>query len=180
MQDQLIQSIVGTGVPTVVVLINGRPLSINYAAAHVPAILETWYPGQEGGTAVARVLFGDVNPGGKLTITFPRSVGQLPDFYDHKPSRNRSYIFASRGPLFPFGHGLSYTTFKLDNARVEPAEIPPSANTTVSVDVTNTGDREGDEVPQLYIHQRVNSVTRPVLELRGFQRVHPRAAKKLR
>ena len=178
MQDQLIQSIVETAVPTVVVLINGRPLSINYAAAHVPAILETWYPGQEGGTAVARVLFGDVNPGGKLAITFPRSVGQLPDFYDHKPSRNRSYIFASREPLFPFGHGLSYTTFKLDNARVEPAEIPPSANTTVSVDVTNTGDREGDEVPQLYIHQRVSSVTRPVLELRGFQRVHLRAGEK--
>jgi beta-xylosidase len=177
-QDQLIQTIVETGVPTVVVLINGRPLSINYAAAHVPAIVESWYPGQEGGTAVARILFGDVNPGGKLTITFPRSVGQLPDFYDHKPSRNRSYIFASREPLFPFGHGLSYTTFKLDNARVEPAEIAPNANATVSVDVTNTGDREGDEVPQLYIHQRVSSVTRPVLELRGFQRVHLRPGEK--
>jgi beta-xylosidase len=177
-QDLLIQTIVETGVPTVVVLINGRPLSINYAAAHVPAIVESWYPGQEGGTAVARILFGDVNPGGKLTITFPRSVGQLPDFYDHKPSRNRSYIFASREPLFPFGHGLSYTTFKLDNARVEPAEIAPNANATVSVDVTNTGDREGDEVPQLYIHQRVSSVTRPVLELRGFQRVHLRPGEK--
>jgi beta-glucosidase len=177
-QDQLIQSIVETGVPTVVVLINGRPLSINSAAAHVPAILEAWYPGQEGGTAVARILFGDVNPGGKLTITFPRSVGQLPDFYDHKPSRNRSYIFTSREPLFPFGHGLSYTTFKLDNPRVQPAEITPNANATVSVDVSNTGDREGDEVPQLYIHQRVSSVTRPVLELRGFQRVHLRPGEK--
>ena len=161
-----------TGVPTVVVLINGRPLSINYAAMHVPAIIESWYAGQEGGTALARVLFGDVNPGGKLPITFPRSVGQLPDFYNHKPSRNRSYIFSSREPLFPFGHGLSYTTFKLENVRVEPAEIAPNANATVAVDVTNTGDREGDEVPQLYIHQRVGSVTRPVLELRGFQRVH--------
>lgn len=171
-QDQLIQSIVETGVPTVVVLINGRPLSINYAAMHVPAIIESWYAGQEGGTALARVLFGDVNPGGKLPITFPRSVGQLPDFYNHKPSRNRSYIFSSREPLFPFGHGLSYTTFKLENVRVEPAEIAPNANATVAVDVTNTGDREGDEVPQLYIHQRVSSVTRPVLELRGFQRVH--------
>jgi beta-glucosidase len=171
-QDQLIQTIVDTGVPTVVVLINGRPLSINYAATHVPAIIESWYAGQEGGTALARVLFGDVNPGGKLPITFPRTVGQLPDFYNHKPSRNRSYIFTSREPLFPFGHGLSYTTFKLENVRVEPAELAPNANATVSVEVTNTGDREGDELAQLYIHQRVSSVTRPVLELRGFQRVH--------
>lgn len=122
-----------TGVPTAVVLINGRPLSINYAAMHVPAIIESWY-GQEGGTALARVLFGDVNPGGKLPITFPRSVGQLPDFYNHKPSRNRSYIFSSREPLFPFGHGLSYTTFKLENVRVEPAEIAPNANATVAVE----------------------------------------------
>jgi beta-glucosidase len=177
-QDQLIQSIVETGVPTVVVLINGRPLSINYAATHVPAIVESWYAGQEGGTALARILFGDVNPGGKLPITFPRSVGQLPDFYNHKPSRNRSYIFSSREPLFSFGYGLSYTTFKLENVRVEPAEIAPNANAKVSVDVTNTGDREGDEVPQLYIHQRVSSVTRPVLELRGFQRVHLRPGEK--
>jgi beta-glucosidase len=171
-QDQLIQTIVETGVPTVVVLINGRPLSVNYAATHVPAIIEGWYAGQEGGTALARVLFGDVNPSGKLPITFPRSVGQLPDFYNHKPSRNRSYIFSSREPLFPFGHGLSYTTFQLENVRVEPAEITPNANATIAVDVTNTGTREGDEIPQLYIHQRVSSVTRPVLELRGFQRVH--------
>lgn len=122
---------------------------------------------------MARALFGDVNLGGKLTITFPRSVGQLPDFYDHKPSRNRSYMFTSREPLFPFGHGLSYTTFRLENARVEPAEIASSANATVTVDVTNTGDREGDEVPQLYVHQKLTPVTRPVLE-RGFERVHLR------
>jgi beta-glucosidase len=170
----LIQTIVETGVPTVVVLINGRPLSINYATTHVPAILESWYAGQEGGTAIARVLFGDVNPGGKLPITFPRTVGQLPVFYNHKPSRNRNYIFTSREPLFPFGHGLSYTSFKLEDVRVESAEIAPNENTKVTVKVTNTGDREGDEVPQLYIHQRVSSVTRPVLELRGFQRVHLR------
>jgi beta-glucosidase len=171
-QDQLIRTIVETGVPTVVVLINGRPLSINYAATHVPAILESWYAGQEGGTALARVLFGDVDPGGKLPITFPRSVGQLPDFYNHKPSRNRSYIFTSREPLFPFGHGLSYTSFTLENVRVDPPEIAANENTRVTVKVTNTGDREGDEVPQMYIHQRVSSVTRPILELRGFQRVH--------
>lgn len=170
-QDQLIKSIVETGTPTVVFLINGRPLSINYAAGHVPAILEGWYLGQEGGTAAANVLFGDVNPGGKLPISFPRNVGQLPDYYDHKPSLNRSYLFNGRKPLFPFGWGLSYTTFRLDHLRVDPAAIGTGGETTVSVDVTNTGSREGDEVAELYIHQRVSSVTRPVMELRGFQRL---------
>ena len=173
-QHQLVQSVVETGVPTVVLLINGRPLSINYIAEHVPAILEGWYLGQEGGTAAASVIFGDVNPSGKLPISFPRSVGQLPDYYNHKPSRNRSYIFTSRAPLFAFGSGLSYTTFKLDNLRVSPQTILPGGSAKVAVDVTNTGGREGDEVPQLYIHQRVSSVTRPVLALRGFQRVHLR------
>lgn len=177
-QDQLIKAVVETGVPTIVLLINGRPLSINYAAFHVPAILEGWYLGQEGGTAAARVLFGDVNPGGKLPITFPRSVGQLPDYYNHKPSRNRSYIFTTREPLFPFGHGLSYTSFKFENLHVEPATILPGGTAEVTVDVTNTGDREGDEVPQLYIHQRVSSVTRPVLALKGFQRIHLKPSEK--
>lgn len=177
-QDQLIQSVVETGVPTIVVLINGRPLSINYVAQHVPAILEGWYLGQEGGTALARVLFGDVSPGGKLPITFPRSVGQLPDFYNHKPSRNRSYIFTSREPLFAFGYGLSYTTFKFENLHVEPSTIAPGGTAKVSVEVTNSGDREGDEVAQLYIHQKVSSVTRAVLELRGFERVHLRPGEK--
>jgi len=171
-QEQLVKAVVETGVPTAVVLINGRPLSINYVAGHVPAILEGWYLGQEGGTALARVLFGDVNPGGKLPISFPRSVGQLPDYYNHKPSRNRTYAFASRQPLFPFGHGLSYTTFRLDQLRVEPSSILPGGGVKVAVTLTNTGDREGDEVPQLYIHQKVSSVARPVLALKGFQRVH--------
>jgi beta-glucosidase len=171
-QNQLVQAVVETGVPTIVLLVNGRPLSINYIATHVPAILEGWYLGQEGGTAAARVLFGDVNPGGKLPISFPRSVGQLPDYYNHKPSRNRSYIFTPRDPLFAFGHGLSYTTFQLDNLRLESANITPAQNAKVRIDVTNTGASEGDEVPQLYIHQRVSSVTRPVLALKGFQRVH--------
>ena len=181
-QDQLIKAIVETGKPTVVFLINGRPLSINYAAEHVPAILEGWYLGQEGGTAAARVLFGDVNPGGKLPISFPLSVGELPDYYDRKPSRNRSYLFHGpsdhipgwvngRAVLFPFGWGLSYTTFKFDNVRLEPSEIGAAANTTVSVDITNTGTRAGDEVVQLYIHQKIASVTQPVKQLRGFQRV---------
>jgi len=177
-QDQLIQAVVETGVPTAVFLINGRPLSINYAAEHVPAILEEWYFGQEGGTAAAQVLFGDVNPGGKLPITFPRSVGQLPTFYNHKPSRNRTYIFSSREPLFPFGFGLSYTSFRFENPRVEPDVIAPGQSATVRVEVRNTGNREGDEVPQLYIHQLVSAVTRPVKELRGFQRLHLRPGEK--
>ncbi len=177
-QTELVRKIVETGVPTVVFLINGRPLSINYAAEHVPAILECWYLGQEGGTAAAQVLFGDVNPGGKLPITFPRSVGQLPDFYDFKPSRNRSYIGTSRQPLFPFGYGLSYTTFKFENASVDPQRIMLGQSAVVRVDVTNTGAREGDEVAQLYIHQRVASITRPVKELRGFRRIHLRHGEK--
>ena len=170
-QNDLVKAVVETGTPTVVLLINGRPLSINYIAEKVPAILEGWYLGQEGGTAAANVIFGDVNPGGKLPITFPRSVGNLPDFYNHKPSANRTYAFSTRKPLFPFGYGLSYTTFSFDNLRVEPAQIISGATAKVSVDITNSGSREGDEVAQLYIHQRVASVTRPVMELKGFHRI---------
>src|SRR5215469_4931885 len=173
-QNELVRKMVETGVPTVVFLISGRPLSINYAAEHVPAILEGWYLGQEGGTAAAQVLFGDVNPGGKLPITFPRSAGQLPAFYNFKPSRDRSYLGTSRQPLFPFGHGLSYTTFKFENVSVNPQRIKPGQTATVRLDVSNTGSREGDEVAQLYLHQRVASITRPVKELRGFRRIHLR------
>jgi len=170
-QETLVRSIVETGKPTVVFLINGRPLSINYEKEHVPAILEGWYLGEQGGTAAANVLFGDVNPGGKLPISFPKSVGQLPDYYDHKPSRNRSYLFAGREPIYPFGYGMSYTTFRFANLRIEPQSIRTGGNAKVSVDVTNTGNRSGDEVAQLYIHQRVASRTRPVMQLRGFKRV---------
>lgn len=170
-QNDLVKAVVETGKPVVVLLINGRPLSINYIAEKVPAILEGWYLGQEGGTAAANVLFGDVNPGGKLPITFPHSVGDLPDFYNHKPSDNRSYAFSTREPLYPFGYGLSYTTFKFDNLRVEPSQIQTEGMAKVYVDVTNTGSREGDEVPQMYIHQKIASVTRPVKALRGFQRI---------
>jgi len=170
-QEALVQAIVETGKPVVVLLINGRPLSINYVKEHVPAILEGWYLGEQGGTATANILFGDVNPGGKLPITFPRTVGQLPDFYNHKPSRNRTYLFDSREPLFPFGYGLSYTQFHFENVRVEPKSILPGGSAKVSVDITNTGNRAGDEVAQLYFHQRVASVTRPVMQLRGFKRV---------
>lgn len=170
-QDELVARVVETGTPTVVFLINGRPLSINYVAEHVPAILEGWYLGQEGGTAAANVLFGDVNPGGKLPITFPRSVGELPSYYNHKPSLHRPYLFAKSGPLFPFGWGLSYTTFQFKNLRLSEAAIGTEGQTTVSVDVTNTGSRKGDEVAQLYLRDRVSTVTRPVQELKGFERV---------
>lgn len=170
-QDELVKQILATGKPAVVFLLNGRPLSINYIAEHVPAILEGWYLGQEGGTAVADVLFGKYNPGGKLPITFPRSVGQLPDYYYQKPSARRGYLGASIQPLFPFGWGLSYTTFKYSNLRASPDSIGPEGQTKVSVDVTNTGNVRGDEVVQLYIHQLVSSVTRPVKELRGFRRI---------
>ena len=170
-QEALIKAIVETGTPTVVFLINGRPLSINYEKENVPAILEGWYLGEQGGTAAANVLFGDVNPGGKLPISFPKSVGQLPDYYDHKPSRNRSYLFDGREPIYPFGFGLSYTQFHFDNVRVEPTMIKTGGEAKVTVDITNTGSRAGDEVAQLYIHQRVASRTRPVKQLRGFKRV---------
>jgi len=170
-QEQLVEAVVATGKPTVVLLLNGRPLSINWIAEHVPAILEGFYLGQEGGTAAAAVLFGDKNPGGKLPITFPRSVGDLPAFYNHKPSANRTWAFSTRKPLFAFGHGLSYTSFQLENLRLEPKQIAVSGTAKVMVDLTNTGSREGDEVAQLYVHQKVASVTRPVMQLRGFERV---------
>jgi beta-xylosidase len=170
-QDDLAKAILATGKPTAVLLIHGRPNSINYAAANVPAILDGWYLGQETGTAVADVLFGDYNPGGKLPITVPRSVGQLPDYYYQKPSAKREYLGTSTQPLFPFGYGLSYSTFKYSNLRLAPETIGPQGQTKVSVDVTNTGKLRGDEVAQLYIRDEVSSVTRPVKELRGFQRI---------
>jgi beta-glucosidase len=170
-QDELVQAVLDTGTPTVVLLINGRPLSIATIAERVPAILEGWYLGQATGTAVADVLFGDANPGGKLPITFPRSAGQLPFFYNHKPSARRSYLFTPPGPLFPFGHGLSYTTFRFDNVSVSPDQIAPDEKASVRVQVTNTGTRAGDEVVQLYIRDQYSSVTRPVQELKGFQRI---------
>ena len=177
-QNDLVKAVVETGTPVVVILINGRPLSINYIAEKVPAILDGFYLGEEGGVAAAEVLFGDVNPGGKLPITFPHTVGALPDFYDHKPSDNRSYEFSTRKPLFAFGYGLSYTTFKFDNLRVEPAEILPGGRAKVSVDIINTGSRDGDEVPQLYIHPKVSSVTQPVLRLAAFERITLKAGEK--
>jgi len=177
-QKDLIRAVLKTGTPTVVFLINGRPLSIRMVKEQVPAILEGWYLGEEGGTAAAEVLFGDVNPGGKLPITVPKSVGQLPIYYNHKPSSLRNYIFSDRAPLFPFGFGLSYTTFRYDNLRIEPEAITPDGHATVRVDITNTGEREGDEIAQMYVHQRVSDVARAIVELKGFHRVHLKPGEK--
>ena len=170
-QEELVRAVLTTGTRTVLVLIHGRPLSIPTLALRVPAILDGWYLGQETGTAVAEALFGDINPGGKLPVTVARHVGQLPVFYNHKPSARRGYLFDTAQPLFPFGYGLSYTTFAYANLRVAPARIGTRERTTVSVDVTNTGARAGDEVAQLYIRDVVSMATRPVKELRGFRRV---------
>ena len=170
-QNDLAKAMLGTDKPVVVFLFHGRPNSINYIADHVPAILDGWYLGQEGGTAAADVLFGDYNPGGKLPITVPRSVGQLPDYYYQKPSAKREYLGTTTQPLYPFGWGLSYSTFRYDNLRLSPPSIGPRGSVQVSVDVTNTGSRPGDEVAQLYIREDISSVTRPVKELRGFRRV---------
>ncbi|MGC1490930.1 MAG: glycoside hydrolase family 3 N-terminal domain-containing protein [Candidatus Acidiferrum sp.] len=170
-QDDLAKAMLATHKPVVVFLIHGRPNSITYLAENVPAILDCWYLGQEGGTAAAQVLFGDYNPGGKLPITVPRSVGQLPDYYYQKPSAKREYLGSTTSPLFPFGWGLSYSTFKYSNLRLAPDTIGPEGTTHVSVDVTNTSNVRGDEVVQLYIRDEVSSVTRPVKEMRGFQRI---------
>ncbi|HEU4721640.1 MAG TPA: glycoside hydrolase family 3 N-terminal domain-containing protein [Gemmatimonadaceae bacterium] len=170
-QEELVRAVQATGKPVVLVLINGRPLTIPRLASSVPAIVEGWYLGQETGTALAEVLFGDVNPSGKLPVTIPRDVGQLPLFYNHKPTARRGYLFADTKPLWPFGHGLSYTTFTYAAPRLAASRIAASGRTTLSVDVTNAGQRAGDEVVQLYVHDRVSRVTRPVQELRGFQRI---------
>jgi len=137
----------------------------------VPAILEGFYLGQETGVGVADILFGDYNPAGKLTISFPRSVGQLPLYYNRKPTARRGYLFANKEPLFPFGFGLSYTTFAYSNLKISPEKVSATGEARVSVTVTNSGKRAGDEVVQLYIRDLVSSVTRPVKELKGFQRI---------
>jgi len=170
-QDELAQALVATGKPVIVVLFNGRPIAINWISQHVPAILECWYLGQEGGTAVADVLFGKVNPGGKLPISIPRSAGHLPAFYNYKPSARRGYLFDDVGPLYPFGFGLSYTTFSVSNVRLDQASIRSGDTTRVLAELRNTGSRQGTEVVQLYIRDEVSSVTRPVKELKGFARV---------
>lgn len=170
-QNDLVKAVLETGKPTVVFLINSGPLAINYVAENVPAILEGFYLGEETGTAAADVLFGDYNPGGKLPVTFPRSTGQLPSYYNRKPTAKRGYLFSTTEPLFSFGHGLSYTTFKYSNLKIAKPRIGANESTTVTVDITNTGKRRGDEVAQMYIRDEISSVTRPVKELKDFARV---------
>lgn len=170
-QDELADAMFALGKPVAVVLINGAPLSIPEVVARSNALLEAWYPGQEGGTAIADLLFGDATPGGKLPLTIARSVGQLPMYYDQKPSAHRGYLFDSKEPLFPFGFGLSYTHFEIGAPQLSSARITTAQPVTVTVTVRNTGAVTGDEVVQLYLHQLVSSVTRPVKELKGFRRV---------
>lgn len=178
-QRALAERVLGLGKPTAIVLMNGRPLAIPWLAEHAPAILETWFLGTETGHAVADILFGDVNPGGKLPVTFPRAVGQVPIYYNHKntgrpPSDEKytsKYLDLPSTPLYPFGHGLSYTTFEYGPPRLSRATMGALDTLTVSVDVTNRGERTGDEVVQLYVRDEVRSVTPPVMELKGFERV---------
>jgi beta-glucosidase len=174
-QNELVEAIHKTGKPVIVVLINGRPLTINYIAENIPSVLETWYLGMRSGDAIADAIFGDTNPGGKLTVSFPRDVGQVPVTYLERPdfigSGKGFYKDADKSPLFPFGYGLSYTTFKYSTPKLESATINTDGSTTVSVDVTNTGQREGDEVVQMYVRDDFASVGRYLKMLKGFERI---------
>jgi beta-glucosidase len=180
-QEELIQAVHATGTPTILVLINGRPLSNRWEADHIPAIVEAWEPGERGGEAIADVLFGDYNPSGRLAITIPRDVGQLPSYYNYPPSKRywvdggwthtRGYVDMPGTPLYPFGYGLSYTQFQYSNLRLDPSQIDTAGNTRVSVDVENTGKRAGVETVQLYVRESFTPVATPVKQLRGFERV---------
>jgi beta-glucosidase len=172
----LINRVAATGKPTVVILVGGSAVTMGGWLDSVPAVVEVWYPGEQGGAAVADVLFGDTNPAGRLPITFPVAEGQLPLVYNHKPSgRGDDYGDLGGQPLFPFGFGLSYTSFEYDNLSFDRQRISPTDSTVVRFTVRNTGTREGDEVVQLYIHDEAASVTRPVIELKGFERIHLKA-----
>ena len=170
-QMDLARAVLASGKPTVLVLIHGGPLVIPELAKQVPAILDGFYLGEETGTAVANVLFGDVSPAGRLPWSVPRTSGAVPAYYNHKPSATRPYLFEEPGPQWPFGHGLSYTSFRYDRIKVRPVRIAPDGTASVTVNVTNTGKRRGDEVVQLYLRDQVASLTRPVKQLRGFVRV---------
>lgn len=173
-QEALLETVAATGKPVVLVLENGRPLTIDWAARHIPAILEAWYPGEFGGQAVAEVLFGDRNPSGKLTITFPRTVGQLPVFYNLDPSKTTKYVDGDRTPLFPFGYGLSYTSFIYNNLSIKTPDPGSKVDIVATVAVRNAGSIEGDEIAELYLHHDVSSVEAPERALAGFARVHLR------
>jgi len=175
-EEQLLEAVAATGKPVVLVLMNGRPLNIKWAAQHVPTILEAWYPGTQGGNAVANLLFGDAVPGGKLPITWPRDVGQLPIYYAHNTTQSpenqgKRYWEEESTPLYPFGYGLSYSTFRFSNLKLDRQEIKPGETIDVSVDLENTGAATADEVAQIYIHQQSGSTSRPVRELKGFERI---------
>jgi beta-glucosidase len=177
-QEALLEALVATGKPVVLVLENGRPLSIPWAAQHVKAILEAWYPGEFGGRAVARTLFGDNNPAGRLPVSFPRSVGTIPDFYNHSSSsRTGKYVEGDTPPVFTFGSGLSYTTFKYDQLTVTAPVAHSTGDITITAQVTNTGSREGDEVVELYIRQETADVVTPIESLKGFHRIHLKPGK---
>lgn len=171
-QNDLVKAVYETGKPIVVVLFNGRPISINFIKENIPAVLECWYLGQESGNAIADVMFGEYNPGGKLPISIPRSAGHIPCYYNYKPSGRRGYLGDEVSPLYPFGFGLSYTTFSFNNLRLEKSSIKKEESVKVFIDVKNTGTLSGDEVVQLYIRDMFSSVTRPVKELKGFKKIH--------
>jgi beta-glucosidase len=172
-QEELIERVAATGKPTVVVLVGGSAITMSRWIDRVDAVIDVWYPGEEGGHATADVLFGASNPSGRLPITFPITEGQLPLYYNHEPTgRGDDYLDLTGQPLFPFGFGLSYTTFAYSDLAISPTEIPASGKATVRCKVRNTGTRAGDEVVQLYIHDVLGSVARPVIQLEGFQRVH--------
>ncbi len=189
-QQQLLEAVAATGKPVALVLVNGRPLNITWAASHVPAILEVWHPGTEGGNAVADLLFGDAVPAGKLPIAWPRDAGQIPIYYAHnlthqpdtEPRFNSRYWDQPSKPLYPFGYGLSYTRFAISNLKLNAGTVKLGSKVEVSVDVENTGGRAGDEVVQVYIHQRAGKASRPVRQLKGFERVslNPKEKKTLR
>jgi beta-glucosidase len=171
-QEPLLEAVTAVGKPEALVLENGMPLTIGWAKEHVPAILEAWYPGEFGGQAIAETLFGENNPAGRLTVTYPRSTGQLPDFYNSDPSRVQKYVDDDGEPLFPFGFGMSYTTFSYNHLHVLPPAASTGADIEVSVDVTNSGTQAGDEVAQLYMRENVGSVETPSRSLEDFSRLH--------
>ncbi len=168
-QQALLEAIHALGKPVVLVLLGGSALAVDWADAHVPAIVEAWYPGEEGGSAIADVLFGDVNPAGRLPVTFYRSLDQLPPFDDYAMA-GRTYRYLSEPPLYPFGHGLSYTRFAYSDLTIDPPQIGPG-QTHISVAITNVGERAGEEVVQLYVSYPDSAVARPIKELKGFARV---------
>jgi beta-glucosidase len=183
-QEELIKAVTETGTPTVVVLISGRPLAIRWAADHVPAIVEAWMCGEQGGRAIADVLFGDHNPCGKLPVTFPRHVGQMPFYYNYKPAKlmrmGIAYVTMPLTPLFEFGRGLSYTRFDYTNLKISPREVEATGNVRVSLNLKNVGEREGTEVVQLYVDDVISSVVTPIMELKGFEKVWLRPGEKKR